>query len=102
RFDAWLQPLRGSPVNVALLIGLAVDAAVGAFLFRTRRGYELRAVGLNASAAEFGGIAAGPSQTLALAISGGLAGLGASSFVLGYKHYFEQGFSGGAGFVGIA
>ncbi|HTK82037.1 MAG TPA: hypothetical protein VL633_07075, partial [Bacteroidota bacterium] len=35
-------------------------------------------------------------------LSGGLAGLGGSNFVLGYKHYYEIGFSDGAGFMGIA
>jgi len=102
RLDTWLPPLRGSPANLSLLVGLAAALGVGVFLFNTRRGYELRAVGLNAPAAEFGGIAIGRAQTLAMALSGGLAGLGGTSFVLGYKHYFEQGFSGGAGFVGIA
>ena len=37
-----------------------------------------------------------------MAISGALAGLGGMNFVLGYKHYFELGFSAGAGFLGIA
>src|SRR5436309_586965 len=36
------------------------------------------------------------------AISGAIAGLGGTNFVLGYKHFFELGFSGGAGFLGIA
>ena len=31
-----------------------------------------------------------------------LAGLGGINFVLGYKGYYEDGFSGGAGFLGIA
>ena len=41
-------------------------------------------------------------QTLALTLSGGIAGLGGTNFVLGYKHFFELGFTGGAGFIGIA
>jgi simple sugar transport system permease protein len=102
RLDLWLGALRGSPANLSLLLALGVAAAAGAFLFRTRRGYELRAVGLNPKAAEFGGISIGRSQLLALALSGAVAGLGGTGFVLGYKHYFEQGFSGGAGFIGIA
>ncbi len=71
-------------------------------LSRTRLGYALRAVGLNAPAAEYGGISIGRTQALAMALSGGLAGIGGCNFVLGYKHFFEQGFSGGAGFLGIA
>ncbi|HEY6866733.1 MAG TPA: ABC transporter permease, partial [Candidatus Eisenbacteria bacterium] len=98
---AW-GALRGSPANAGLLLALLAAVAVGALLFRTRRGYELRAVGLNAPAAEYGGIAIGGTQTLAMALSGAVAGLGGVNFVLGYKHFFEQGFAGGAGFIGIA
>jgi simple sugar transport system permease protein len=38
----------------------------------------------------------------ALAVSGAVAGLGGINYVLGYKRYYEDGFSGGAGFLGIA
>ncbi len=102
RLDALAPALRGSPVNASLLLGLLVAAGIGVLLFRTRIGYELRAVGFNPSAAEFGGVRAGPAQALALTLSGVVAGLGGTSFVLGYKHYFELGFTGGAGFIGIA
>ena len=41
-------------------------------------------------------------QFLALALSGAVAGLVGANFVLGYKHYYEDGFSGGIGYMGIA
>src|SRR2546426_1787279 len=102
RLEAWLPALKGSPANLAGLLGLGVSAGVGALLFATRRGYELRAVGLSPAAAEYGGISVPRTQTLALTLSGAIAGLGGTNFVLGYKHFFELGFSGGAGFLGIA
>jgi simple sugar transport system permease protein len=37
-----------------------------------------------------------------MTISGAIAGIGGLNFVLGYKHYYEEGFAGGAGFLGIA
>ena len=37
-----------------------------------------------------------------MGLGGAAAGLVGANFVLGYKHYFEDGFSGGTGFVGIA
>ncbi len=72
------------------------------FLFRTRPGYELRAVGLQPDAAEYGGIKVGGVWFRALTISGAIAGLGGINYVLGYKHYYEDGFAGGSGFLGIA
>jgi simple sugar transport system permease protein len=102
RFADFLPALRGSPANLSLVVaGLAV-AGTAWFLFRTRRGYELRAVGLNPLAAEYGGISVGGTQLLAMTLSGALAGVGGVNYVLGYKHWFEQGFSAGSGFLGIA
>jgi len=102
RLDTLLPAMRGAPVNASLLIGLVLAVAVALLLFRTRLGYELRALGLNAPAAEYGGIAIGATQALAMGLSGALAGVGGTNFVLGYKHWFELGFTGGAGFMGIA
>jgi simple sugar transport system permease protein len=102
RLGALVAPLRESPANVSLLLALLVAVGVQLLLFRTRLGFELRAVGLNPAAAEYGGVAAGRAQALAMALSGAVAGLGGVNFVLGYKHYFEMGFSAGAGFLGIA
>jgi simple sugar transport system permease protein len=65
-------------------------------------GYELRALGLSITAAEYGGINKSSRTIIALTLAGGLAGLVGSNFVLGYKHYFELGFSEGIGFIGIA
>lgn len=102
RLDSILPALAGAPANFSLLLGLAFAVGVGVLLFRTRAGFELRAAGLNAPAAQAAGIAIGRTQVLAMALSGALAGLGGVNFVLGYKHYFELEFTGGAGFIGIA
>ena len=102
RLEGTFAALRGAPVNLSLVLGLLLAAVVGLLLFRTRLGFELRAVGLNAPAAEFGGVGIGGAQVTAMALSGAIAGLGGTNFVLGYKHYFELGFTGGAGFIGIA
>jgi len=38
----------------------------------------------------------------ALVMSARLAGIGGLNFVLGYKHYYEEAFASGAGFLGVA
>jgi ABC-type uncharacterized transport system permease subunit len=93
---------HGSAANAVMLIALAAAAVVWWYLFRTRRGYELRAVGLQPEAAEYGGVSAGGVWIRALTLSGAIAALGGLNYVLGYKHYYEEGFTGGAGFLGIA
>lgn len=92
----------GSAVNAVAFVALGAAALVYALLFRTRFGYELRAVGLSPTAARYGGVSIAGIYVGAMALSGALAGLGGVNFVLGYKHYYEDGFSGGAGFFGIA
>ena len=93
---------HGSAANLALVIALVVAAAAWFYLFRTSGGYALRAVGLQPDAAEYGGISVGRVWMKALTVSGIIAGLGGINYVLGYKHYYEDGFAGGSGFLGIA
>ncbi len=102
RLDSVLAVFQGSPLNASLALALVVALAVGWLLWRTRFGYELRAVGLSPSAAEYAGIGVPRVRIIALCLSGALAGLVGTNFVLGYKNYFEAGFSSGVGYLGIA
>ncbi|MGB7203129.1 MAG: ABC transporter permease [Pyrinomonadaceae bacterium] len=90
------------PLNVAFLLALLMCAAVFVFLWKTKWGYELRAVGENPSAAEYGGISAKKQIILAMTISGMLAGMVGIGEVQGTRHHFESGFSADWGFLGIA
>lgn len=102
RLDGTFAALHGSAANWTIVVALLAAAALGVLLFRTRFGYDLRAAGLQPDAAEAGGIRVKTVWISALALSGALAGLGGSNFVLGYKGYYEDGLAGGAGFMGIA
>jgi len=102
RLADWISPFHGSAANASLFIAIGAGVIVGWMLFRTRAGYELRAAGLQPDAAEYGGVRVGMVWMKAFIISGALAGLGGINYVLGYKHYYEEGFGGGAGFLGIA
>ncbi len=102
RLGAVIPAFAGSAANFTLVAALAAAVFAWWKLFRTRSGYELRAVGLQPDAAEYGGIPVTRTYWKALVWSGAFAGLGGINFVLGYKHYYEEGFAGGAGFLGIA
>ena len=90
------------PLNVSFLLALAACALVYVFLWRTRWGYEIRATGSSPTAAEYGGISVRRQIVLAMAISGGLAGMVGINEVLGYRHRYYDGFSDNYGFTGIA
>ena len=66
-------------------------------------GYELKAVGFNRTAAEYGGINVNRSILLALAISGALAGVGGAMQLLGMsKRISVFAAQEGFGFQGIS
>ncbi|HZN12165.1 MAG TPA: ABC transporter permease [Blastocatellia bacterium] len=107
RFHALLAPLgidfpARIPLNVAFLLALLACALVWVFLWRTKWGYEVRAVGQNPAAAEYGGVSVPRRIILAMALSGALAGMVGINEVLGYRYRYYHDFSPGYGFTGIA
>ncbi len=92
-------------LNLSFLLALAAAVLVYVLLFRTRWGYELRAVGLAPRAAEYGGANIARNTLMAMAISGGLAGLTATHYVLGgalEDYALRQSIPTSDGFDGIA
>jgi general nucleoside transport system permease protein len=94
--------MASTPLNFSVFLAIAAAWAVWYFLWRTKLGYELRALGLNPDASVYAGIKPQRIIMIAMAISGGLAGLMAVNEILGVQHRLLLGFVGGAGFVGIA
>jgi simple sugar transport system permease protein len=94
--------IEGSAANWSFFLAIACACAVWFVLERTRRGYDLRAVGASPASAEAGGVDLKKAVIGAMAASGALAGLVGANYVLGYKHYFEEGMGRGMGFMGIA
>ena len=69
--------------NWGILMALGAMLLVWFIIDKTTLGYELKAVGSNKFAAEYGGIGVNKSILTALAISGALAGLGGALQVMG-------------------
>ena len=91
-----------SPANLSTILTVGVALLFWVLLYYSRFGYEMRAAGLQPEAARYGGINAGMHSITAMSLGGAAAGLGAANIVLGYKHYYESGMTGGIGFTGIA
>ena len=89
-------------LNVGLLLGVVTVGAVYWLLFKTTLGFEIRAVGANPHAARTAGISVARNFVLAMAFSGGLAGMAAAHDILGVIHYMPNAFSSGYGFDSIA
>ena len=96
----WIE--GGLRADVGFLIAIA--AAVGMWwLFRkSKLGFELRTVGTNADAARYAGMKIGTLTMVAMAMSGGLAGLAGGVKVLGTTPQVSASFAGDIGFDAIA
>lgn len=69
--------------NWGILVAIVLTFVVYFIIEKTTLGYQLKAVGFNKSAAEYGGINVNRSILTALAISGALAGLGGALQLMG-------------------
>ena len=94
--------MSSSPLNLSFVIAIVCLFAFWVLVWRTKFGYELRAVGYNPEAAHYAGINVAKITILALAISGGFAGLMATNEILGVHHKVILNFTAGYGFTGIA
>jgi ABC-type uncharacterized transport system permease subunit len=97
-----LIPLPAVRLHWGFVLALVMAAVVSYFLFRTTKGYELRASGFNMTAARYAGMSATGSIILAMTLSGALAGFGGSMEVLGTVTQMSNDISTGVGFTAIA
>lgn len=93
---------KGSQLTATIFIALATALFLYWFMWKTRAGFELRAVGENPSAARSAGINPTSKTIQAMALSGGVAGLAGICEVVGRYNRFVEGFSPSFGFTGIA
>lgn len=91
-------------LHIGFLIAIAALVAYWLILSRTTLGFRVRAVGRNPEAARYGGISVAKSYFLAMAVSGGFAGLAGALDILGWQYRlgtFDVQTST-LGFIGIA
>jgi simple sugar transport system permease protein len=90
----------GQPITVYLVYALI--PALSWFLFRTRAGLVLRAVGESPAAAQAVGSKVRWTRVAAVLFGGGLAGLAGVHLALAHSGTFAEGMSAGRGFIAIA
>ena len=102
--DAAAMPplIEGLRVTWWFPVALLTAFAVSWLLFKSTKGFEFRAVGLNPGAAKYAGISVGLTTVLTMVVSGGLAGLAGASVMLVQRGTLTPGFSPGYGFDAIA
>ncbi len=91
----------GMTVHLGLLVALSATAVVGWVQSRTAWGYQLRVTGHSPRVARYAGMPAARNLVLAMALSGGLAGLAGVGEVAGVAHRLQDNLSPGYGFTAI-
>jgi len=100
--NAFGYQMADSPLNLAFPVALLACIGVWLLIWRTRWGFALRTMGESESAAVYAGVPIKRMIVMAMAISGGLAGLMAINTVLGAHGKVVLNFPSGFGFTGIA
>jgi ABC-type uncharacterized transport system permease subunit len=98
----WGDVLK-TPINGGFLVAILLAVLMWYVLNKTTLGYELRAVGYNPSASEYGGIDVNKSIVTSMCMAGGLAGTAGALQVMGVSHRIAKlAVMEGYGFDGIA
>lgn len=90
-----------APVTIGLAFAVVLALVVAVVLGRSRFGFQLRAVGLNPTAATRAGFSFSLTVVLALALAGALGGLAGGLMLLGEQYSLKTGFSSGYGYDGL-
>lgn len=100
----WLGPWGEvlSHLNLMVWLCLVAAVAVSLFLFRTVAGMRLRAIGEKPAAADTAGISVVRTRVLAVVSSGGLAAMGGAFLSIGFVGGFNEGMTGGRGYIALA
>lgn len=91
-----------SPLNWSFAFAIILVVIYGFIFARTRLGHYQKMAGSAPEVGRRAGIRMDRQIILAMFISGGIAGIAGASPILGYAFKTREGFTGGAGFVGIA
>lgn len=80
----WLsEVLLKTDVNIGIIVAIIMAVLISILLYKSAKGYELRAVGLNKDAAEFAGINVNRNIIQSMVIAGALSGLAGALAITG-------------------
>ncbi|MBL7129266.1 MAG: ABC transporter permease [Ignavibacteria bacterium] len=93
---------QGSSLNLTFFFALFLAFIIYILIYKTKFGYDLRAVGFNETASKYIGLKINKIIIAAFVIGAGITSFVGINFIMGYKGYYELGFSNNLGFTAIA
>lgn len=88
--------------DAIVYLGYVLVPAVWYFLFHTRAGLHLRAVGESPETADAMGVSVAVTRYAATVVGGALAGIGGAYLSVGYTHLWVSQMSAGRGWIALA
>ena len=89
-------------LDYSLVVAILAGLVIWFLLFRTRQGFEIRAVGTSTDVSRYAGIKVRRVQVTAFLLSGALAGLIGLQEIFAIRGFYTYNIASGLGFDGIA
>ncbi len=102
KLSDFLNLFQGSSVNLSFFFAIGLAVFIYFLIYKTKFGLKLRAVGFNETASKYIGIKNNSVIIIAFFVGAGITSLVGLNFIMGYKGYYELGFSNNLGFTAIA
>jgi general nucleoside transport system permease protein len=102
KFADFMPLFHGSSLNLTFVFAILLAIVTYFFIYKTKIGYRIRAVGFNGTASKYIGIKINKIIVLSFFIGAGITSFVGMNFIMGYKGYYEFGFSNNLGFTAIA
>ncbi|HEX2788384.1 MAG TPA: ABC transporter permease [Ignavibacteria bacterium] len=97
-----ISAFQGSALNITFIFAILLALIIYFIIYKTRFGYNIRAVGFNEIASAYIGLKPARITLLSFFIGAGVISLAGINFVMGYKGYYEFGYTNNIGFTAIA
>lgn len=97
-----ISAFQGSALNITFIFAILLALIIYFIIYKTRFGYNIRAVGFNEIASAYIGLKPAKITLLSFFIGAGVISLAGINFVMGYKGYYEFGYTNNIGFTAIA
>jgi ABC-type uncharacterized transport system permease subunit len=97
-----ISAFQGSALNITFIFAILIALIIYFIVYKTKFGYHIRAVGFNEIASAYIGLKPAKITLLSFFIGAGVISLAGINFVMGYKGYYEFGYTNNIGFTAIA
>ena len=102
KFANWFDFFHGSSLNLTFIFAIIIAVISYFIIYRTKFGYDLRAVGFNRTASDYIGLNSKSIIMKVFLAGAGIAALSGMNFIMGYKGFYEYNYTNNLGFTAIA